>query len=86
MAIHAISIRVDQYRGAYDDSENITVEMDDEEIEEHGRRVFINQIQKTGESVTKNVIFIDGKDALENMITAFQFILKQKGWEKEDLF
>ena len=85
MAITNIQICINQDRGAYDDAADIDVEMNDDEVEENGRRVFIRQIEESNEGdSTHHEIFIDGKDALNSLIDALTFIRDRKGWTKEE--
>jgi len=84
MPFSAVKMTVEQSFGRFHDSENINIRMDDEMIEENGRRVFITQVEKGVEKNTEHLIFIDGRDALKSVIASLQFILNQNGWTDED--
>jgi len=82
--IENIKLCVAQYRGAYDDAAEIYVEMTDEDAEDRGRKVYIRQCEEGEDGDKEHEIFIDGKDALNSLIEALEFIRSRKGWTREE--
>lgn len=83
--IEEIKIWIEQYNGPFTDADAITVEMTDEEADDTGRKVYIRQtenLEDGGEK--KHEIFIGGKDALNSLIEALEFIRSRKGWTPEE--
>jgi hypothetical protein len=82
MAINSVKISIEQ-TGNFADANTIKVEMDDKMIDKQGRRVFIRQADETAvdDEIEEHLIFIDGREALESLIKALQFVADQKGWK-----
>ena len=83
--IEHIKTCIVQYGGPFDDAEEIYVEMTDEEADDTGRKVYIRQMETLEDgSDKKHEVFIGGKDALNSLIKALEFIRDCKGWTPEE--
>jgi hypothetical protein len=83
--IEEIKIWIEQYNDPFDDADAISVVMTDEQADDVGRKVYIRQTETLEDSSEKkNEIFISGKDTLNSLIEALEFIRSRKGWTPEE--